>query len=77
FVPRVGLDHIRAVVVDDSEGIAERLDAAVQEHADRYVDPWTQGADPVTPGQFRTSLPLEVLPKVPNGRAEELLGGSW
>ena len=75
FVPRVGLDHIRAVVVEDSEGIAERLDAAVQEHADTYVDPWTQGADPVTPGQFRTSLPLEVLPRVPSGRAEELLGG--
>ena len=46
FVPRVGLEHIRAVVVEDSEGIAERLDAAVQEHADRYVDPWTQGAEP-------------------------------
>ena len=30
FVPRVGLDHIKAVVVEDSEGIAERLDAAVQ-----------------------------------------------
>ena len=42
FVPRVGLEHIRAVVVDDSEGIAERLDAAVQEHADalrRPLDP--------------------------------------
>jgi nitrite reductase (NADH) large subunit len=77
FVPRVGLDHIRAVVVDDSEGIAERLDAAVQEHADRYVDPWTQGADPVTPGQFRTALPLEVLPRVPADRAEQLLGGAW
>ena len=76
-MPRVGLDHIRAVVVEDSEGIADRLDAAVQEHADRYVDPWTQGADPVTPGQFRTSLPLEVLPRVPAGRASELLGGSW
>jgi nitrite reductase (NADH) large subunit len=77
FVPRVGLEHIRAVVVDDSEGIADRLDAAVQEHADRYVDPWTQGADPVTPGQFRTSLPLEVLPRVPADRASELLGGPW
>jgi nitrite reductase [NAD(P)H] large subunit len=77
FVPRVGLDHIRAVVVDDSEGIATRLDAAVQEHADRYVDPWTQGADPVTPGQFRTSLPLEVLPRVSADRAGELLGGPW
>jgi nitrite reductase (NADH) large subunit len=77
FVPRIGLDHIRAVVVDDSEGIAERLDAAVQEHADRYVDPWTEGRDPVTSGQFRTSLPLEVLPRVPQDRAAELLGGPW
>ena len=66
-MPRVGLDHIRAVVVDDSEGIAERLDAAVQEHVDTYVDPWPQGAEPATPGQFRTSLPLEVLPQVPVG----------
>ncbi len=77
FVPRVGLDLIRAVVVDDSEGIAERLDAEVQKHADNHVDPWTQGAEPVTPGQFRTSLPLEVLPRVPAGRAEQLLGGAW
>ena len=77
FVPRVGLERIRAVVVDDSEGIAERLDAAVAAHADHYVDPWTQGADPVTPGQFRTALPLEVLPRVPAERARELLGGPW
>ncbi|MCW2811528.1 MAG: nitrite reductase [Friedmanniella sp.] len=77
FVPRVGLDHIKAVVVDDSEGIAERLDAEVQKHADTYVDPWTEGATPVEPGQFRTSLPLEVLPRVPADRATELLGGSW
>ena len=75
FVPRVGSSTSSAVVVEDSEGIAERLDAAVQEHADTYVDPWTQGADPVTPGQFRTSLPLEVLPRVPSDRAEQLLGG--
>ncbi len=77
WVPRVGIEHIRAVVVEDSEGIAERLDAAVQDHADRHVDPWTQGKDPLTPGQFRTSLPLEVLPRVPAGRATELLGGAW
>ncbi|HEX3198636.1 MAG TPA: hypothetical protein VHR39_13890 [Propionibacteriaceae bacterium] len=78
FVPRVGLDRIKAVVVEDSEGIAERLDAAVQEHADSYVDPWTQqAAEPMTPGQFRTSLPLEVLPRVASDRAEQLLGGAW
>ncbi|MGI3782673.1 MAG: (2Fe-2S)-binding protein, partial [Janthinobacterium lividum] len=77
WVPRVGVEHIRAVVVEDSEGIAERLDAAVQLHADTHVDPWTQGKDPMTPGQFRTALPLEVLPHVPADRATELLGGSW
>ncbi len=77
FVPRVGLDHIKAVVVDDAEGIAERLDAEVQKHADSYVDPWTEGRTPVEPGQFRTSLPLEVLPRVPADRAEALLGGPW
>ncbi len=77
WVPRVGIEHVRAVVVEDSEGIAERLDAAVQLHADTHVDPWTQGKDPMTPGQFRTALPLEVLPHVPANRANELLGGAW
>jgi nitrite reductase (NADH) large subunit len=49
----------------------------VQEHVDTYVDPWIDGNDPATPGQFRTALPLEVLPRVPSGRANELLGGAW
>ena len=77
FVPRIGLETIRAIVVDDSEGIAERLDAAVQHHVDTHVDPWQQGKEPLSPGQFRTSLPLEVLPHVPSDRAESLLGGPW
>jgi nitrite reductase (NADH) large subunit len=65
FVPRVGLEHIRAVVVDDAEGIGERLDAAMQASIDEYSDPWVERDDPFTPGQFRTSLPLEVRPQVP------------
>ena len=77
FVPRVGLDHLRSVVVDDTEGIAERLDAEVAKHAETYRDPWEDGRNPVSPGQFRTSLPLEVLPRVPADRAETLLGGAW
>ncbi|WP_375425167.1 nitrite reductase large subunit NirB [uncultured Friedmanniella sp.] len=77
WVPRVGIEEIRAVVVEDRDGIAARLDAEVQLHADTHVDPWTQGREPMTPGQFRTALPLEVLPHVPAGRAAELLGGSW
>ncbi len=68
FVPRIGLEKIRSIVVDDAEGIAEQLDAAVQAHADSYVDPWLEGAQPAEPGQFRTALPLTVLPTV-GGRA--------
>jgi len=64
WVPRVGIDKIRAVVVDDSEGIASRLDADMQKAVDAYVDPWTERDDPVTPGQFRTALPLVALPQV-------------
>ncbi|MDQ0078397.1 nitrite reductase large subunit NirB [Arthrobacter oryzae] len=65
FVPRVGIDRIRAVVVDDTEGIAADLDAAMQASVDSYVDPWTERDGPLTPGQFRTSLPLTALPQVP------------
>jgi nitrite reductase (NADH) large subunit len=65
FVPRIGIDRIRQIVVDDSEGIGERLDAAMQASIDAYRDPWQERAEPATPGQFRTALPLMVLPKVP------------
>ncbi|WP_007508852.1 nitrite reductase large subunit NirB [Pseudofrankia saprophytica] len=65
FVPRLGIDKIRDVVVDDSDGIAADLDARMQQAVDAYSDPWLEGRDPVTAGQFRTSLPLVDLPKVP------------
>jgi nitrite reductase (NADH) large subunit len=58
FVPRVGIDKIRAVVVDDSEGIAERLDAAMQRSVDAYRDPWLEAHSPATPNQFRSMLPV-------------------
>jgi nitrite reductase (NADH) large subunit len=64
WVPRIGIDKIRAVIVDDSDGIAARLDADMQKAVDAYTDPWTERDEPVTPGQFRTSLPLTPLPQV-------------
>jgi nitrite reductase (NADH) large subunit len=65
FVPRVGIEHLRNVIVADSEGLAARLDTAMQDSVDNYEDPWTERGDAMTPGQFRTSLPLTVLPQVP------------
>ncbi len=35
-----GLDHLRAVIVDDSLGICEDLDAAMAKHVDNYQDEW-------------------------------------
>ncbi|RAI61087.1 nitrite reductase large subunit NirB [Roseicella frigidaeris] len=42
WIERVGIERVRAVVVEDSEGIAARLDAAMQESVDAYVDPWSE-----------------------------------
>ncbi|ROP27857.1 nitrite reductase large subunit NirB [Couchioplanes caeruleus] len=65
FVPRIGIERIREIVVDDADGIAADLDAAMAASVAAYADPWKERDAPVTPGQFRTSLPLVVLPQVP------------
>ncbi|MBH0781146.1 NAD(P)/FAD-dependent oxidoreductase [Nocardia sp. NEAU-351] len=65
WVPRVGIEEIRAVVVEDRDGDAARLDAEMQKTVDAYRDPWRDRDEPRTPGQFRTALPLTVLPQVP------------
>jgi nitrite reductase (NADH) large subunit len=44
--------------VDDSEGIAERLDAALQRSVDAYVDPWREAYAPKTENQFKNLLPV-------------------
>jgi nitrite reductase (NADH) large subunit len=54
------------VLLEDGEGIVADLDAGIQRSIDAYTDPWGQDAkQPATPGQFRPSLPLIALPKVP------------
>jgi nitrite reductase (NADH) large subunit len=65
WVPRVGIEKIRGVVVDDSDGIAAQLDTNMAKSVGAYRDPWQDGRKPVTEGQFRTSLPLLPLPQVP------------
>ncbi|MCW2536663.1 MAG: nasD, partial [Modestobacter sp.] len=66
FVPRVGLEKLGQVLLEDSEGICADLDSRLQRSIDAYVDPWGQdAAQPATPGQFRTALPLADLPEVP------------
>jgi len=65
WVPRVGIEHIRAVVVDDADGLAAQLDANMAKSVAAYRDPWLDGREPASEGQFRSSLPLLPLPQVP------------
>ncbi len=60
WVPRVGIERIRAVVVDDSEGWGERFDAAVEAAIAAYRDPWTDGQAPKTANQFASLIPVEA-----------------
>jgi nitrite reductase (NADH) large subunit len=61
FVERVGVAHLRAVVVEDSEDIAARLDAAMDESVAAYFDPWREAYAPATRNQFAGSLPAIPL----------------
>ncbi|WP_183061707.1 nitrite reductase large subunit NirB [Motilibacter peucedani] len=48
-----GLDHLRAVVVDDSLGICDELDAAMARHVASYSDEWRDAIeDPATLARF-------------------------
>ncbi|MGH3865994.1 MAG: hypothetical protein ACRDQ4_07610 [Pseudonocardiaceae bacterium] len=41
------------------------LVARMRESLDAYRDPWLEGRDPATSGQFADALPLTPLPQVP------------
>ena len=71
FVPRVGLDELKAILVDDRDGIVAGLEERMQAAIDAYRDPWQDGREPSGPGQFANNLPLLPLPMVPVGRAPD------
>ncbi|MBS1693618.1 MAG: NAD(P)/FAD-dependent oxidoreductase [Actinobacteria bacterium] len=70
WVPRVGIDKIRAVLIEEADdAFLAGLDERMQKSVDAYRDPWQDGREPATEGQFRTSLPLLPLPQVPGALA--------
>jgi nitrite reductase (NADH) large subunit len=58
FMERLGIAAVRSVVIDDSEGICERLEADMQASIDAYFDPWLEAEENKTANQFRTVLPV-------------------
>jgi nitrite reductase (NADH) large subunit len=58
FVQRLGIDRIRAIVVEDSEGIAERLDREIADSKAAWKDPWKDAWLPANDNQFASVLPI-------------------
>ncbi len=56
FVERLDIEHLRHLLVDDTEGICQRLDQEIQAAVDAYVDPWQEAVTPVSPTQFVSVL---------------------
>ena len=57
FVQRLGIDKIRDVVMEDSEGIAERLDREIAESKAAFKDPWRE--------VYSTEIVKEYAPLLP------------
>ncbi|SCL40863.1 assimilatory nitrite reductase (NAD(P)H) large subunit precursor [Micromonospora pallida] len=58
-----GLDHLRAVIVDDSLGLAAELDAAMARHVESYSDEWRDTlADPERLRRFTSFVNAPEVP---------------
>ena len=65
WVPRRGIEELRAILVDDRDGLVAGLQDRIEEAVAGYVDPWLDRETPKSPAQFESALPLLPLPQVP------------
>jgi nitrite reductase (NADH) large subunit len=56
FVERIGIERLHRLLVDDVEGICQRLDEEMQRAVDAYRDPWQEAIHQVHPAQFSDVL---------------------
>ena len=59
FIERVGIERVRAVVVDDADGIASALDAEMERSVQAATDPWKEASKPKTENQFASLFPVD------------------
>jgi nitrite reductase (NADH) large subunit len=65
FVERIGIERLRQILVDDTEGICQRLDADIQAAVDAYKDPWQEASAPKSPVQFSSVVDsINIVTKV-------------
>jgi nitrite reductase (NADH) large subunit len=66
FVQRLGIEFLRRLLIEDSEGICARLDADIQKAVDAYQDPWKEARIPAYNGQFSGPELARVLATAEN-----------
>jgi len=64
FVERIGLEVLKAILVDDSLGICAQLEKRMQKSVEAFVDPWEEAEVPAYKNQFRGAQYVEVIDEV-------------
>ena len=49
------MERLREVLMEDTEGLSNRLDEDMQATVEAYFDPWKEGGNPVHKNQFVTT----------------------
>jgi nitrite reductase (NADH) large subunit len=57
FVERVGIERLRAMLLDESSDEVRRLDQTIEAEVASYRDPWREGDDPRDLTQFASEIP--------------------
>jgi nitrite reductase (NADH) large subunit len=57
FMERMGIERVRAVIVEDTDGIGSALDAAMEASVQATYDPWLERDKPKTANQFASLVP--------------------
>lgn len=63
FVPRVGIDKLRRILLEDELHLVEYLDEEVRKTVEAFVDPWLERDQPAYAGQFESPrlIPLPLV----------------
>jgi nitrite reductase (NADH) large subunit len=56
FVERIGIEQLRALLLDESSEEVKRLDREIEAEVTNYRDPWLEGQTPVEPTQFASDI---------------------
>ena len=60
FMPRIGVDELRAIVIDNRDGIAADLDVHMQASVEVAYDPWKEATMPKTANQFANLIAVSA-----------------